>query len=176
MSDSDFTDTLKLMNTPKGIDLVRDTLSGTKQGKQLLKNLENKKVQECLYNGPKKQEISFSDLALAFENPKTEAILRKLLSEQNYKQAKDISKIAQQYEKGQKAHQGMKSKFEKGVGLGIIPALFMAPIQTTIGVSAMSYYLMSKNFKKSVIDNTAKNYESIMKPVNKKGNANSNKT
>jgi hypothetical protein len=174
LSDSDFTSTLNRMNTPKGISLVRDALKNTKQGRSLLKTLERKKIEQALYNGPKTQEINLSDVAVAFENPKTDAILKTLLPAENYKQAQNLSKIAQQYEKGTKTNKGLKTKFEKGVGLGIVPAIFMAPVQTTLGVGTMAFYLTSKNFKKALIENAKKQYDLTVQPNNKKTKTNTN--
>lgn len=171
MSDSDFTDTLKIMNSLKGIDLVRETLRGTEQGRSLLKTLERKKVAECLYNGPQKQEITLAELAEVFENPKTDAILKKLLSDKNYQDAKSLSKIAEGFQEGKKSHKYVKKKFEKAAGLGAIGSLFLAPVSTVIGVGALSYFLTSKSFKAQLMKNTESQFNQSRKkqtPTTKK--------
>jgi len=171
LSDSDFSETLKIMNSPKGIYLVRNTLKGTEQGRNLLKNLERKKVEQCLYKGPKKQEIDLAEIAEVFADPKTDVLMKTLLTPENYKQAHDLSKVASGFKEGLKSHKNLKHKFEKGVGLGIVPAFFLAPIKTTLGVGTVAYYMTSKNFKKSLIDSTKKQFDLINKPAKKTGKA-----
>lgn len=164
MSASGMEQTLKLMNNAEGIDLVRETLKGTKEGKEILKSLERKKVEQLLYDGPKKQEIDLVELGKVFNDSKKDILLKKLLPEENYKQAKNLSKIAEEYQKGIESHSNIKKKFDTGVGLGLIPALMMAPTKTVIGIGTLAYYLTSKNFRKMMAENAKRQYDARQNP------------
>lgn len=172
MSDSDFTDTLNLMNSPKGISLVESTLANTPQGKNLYKSLKRKKIEQVLYEGSHQQEINLQEFAKVFDNAKSDAILKTLLSPENYRDAKTIAILAKEYVQGSKKHQALKTRFEKGVGLGLVPALFLSPIKTTLGVGSMALYLTSKSFKKALLDRTKNQYDLRTNTNNKKRKTN----
>lgn len=164
MSASGMEKTMKIMSTPEGIDLVRETLKGNKQGETILKNLERKKIEQALYKGPQKQEITLVEMGEVFKDSKTDAILKKLLSPENYNEAKNLSKIAEEYQKGLAAHQKIKQRFDLGAGgVGTLAGLFISPVKTVIGVGTLAYYLTSKNFRKLMAENAQRKYAESQK-------------
>lgn len=159
MTDSEFNETLQKMNSPKGISIIREILKDTPQGRKLMESLERKKVEQVLYDGVKKQELELSDLSKVFDKPRNDMILKTLLSDKNYQQAKNIAHLAKQYEKGSKTHSGLKNRFALSLVYGVIPALYLTPATATLGISSIAYLLRSENFKKSLITQAKKQYD-----------------
>lgn len=150
---------LKEMNTTKGIDLVRDTLSATENGKKIFNSIARKKVEQILYDGSKKTEINLKDLSGVLKDEKNVALLKKLLPDENFKQLEKLTRIAEGLQEGKMTGQSLKKNLEKyvtgGAILGFFGSAFGLPLASptagVVGIYALSKALTSKNFRQSLI-------------------------
>lgn len=153
--------TLKVMDTPKGIDFVKKTLSNTEQGKKFFNTLSRKKLEQVIYGKAKKTNVDMADVAKIFKDPNTDAIVQSLLSKDNYNQMKTLASVAESLQKGKSVSPRLKRQFDKilystgGMAvLGTIVGLGSAPVP---GVGAIGLYILSRaalspNFRKSIAE------------------------
>lgn len=156
--------TLAIMNNPKGIDLVKDALSGTEQGKSIYNSLARKKLEQTIYGKTRKTELKLGDLADVFKDKEADAVVKRLLPEKNYNELKTLSRIAESFEEGKAVSPYMKKQFEKmiltagGVATYLTGGLIGGV--GTLSLSALSRAALTKGFRKSI----AKQAKGIYKP------------
>ena len=152
--------TLKIMDTPKGIDLTRETLIQTPQGESLYKSLARKKLEQIIYDGTKKTEINFSDLGNIFKDEKSVAILENILDSKTFHDLELLSRVSESFQEGKLVAESSKKYMQKALvgGMGLSAASFLfgpgigGPISAaTIGASTLANILISKNFRRSAL-------------------------
>lgn len=165
MSGETPTKILSTMDTPKGINFVKDTLSQTDQGKALYNTMARKKLEQTMYGKIGKNEITGIDLAKIFKDPKADAIIKTLISDENYKQLKTLSRIAESLEEGKGVSPKTKREYDKMVlsTMGISGTLSAATLglfsgflfgAAPVAIPFLAKGALSKNFRKSLISQT----------------------
>ena len=145
---------LATMDSPKGINLVKSTLSKTKQGQSIYNSMARKKLEQVFYGKTRKTEISIKDLAEVFKDKESDAIVKTLMSDKNYNELQTLSRVAESLEQGKKVSPIMKKQFEKMIltagGFASYMSGGVLGGAGTIGVSALARAALSKNFRKSI--------------------------